>query len=89
MRGFKEARILDCFGAGSQELYEKASQAHEDGTLFPAGKNQNINSMIDSTIADVPDDAQENFVPSETDDVANAMLDLFAAEPGAVEAVEG
>ena len=41
------------------------------------------------TIADVPDDAQENFVPSETDDVANAMLDLFAAEPGAIEAVEG
>ena len=40
------------------------------------------------TIDDVPDDAEENFVPSETDDVANAMLDLFAAEPGAIEAVE-
>ena len=59
------------------------------GQDFVAGKNQNINSMIDSTIADVPDDAQENFVPSETDDVANAMLDLFAAEPGAIEVVEG
>ena len=46
-------------------------------------------AMIDSTIDDVPDDAEENFVPIETDDVANAMLDLFAAEPGEIEAVEG
>ena len=53
------------------------------------GKNQNIDAMIDSTIADVPDDPPEDFVPSETDEVANWMLDLFAAEPGAIEAVEG
>ena len=44
--------------------------------------------MIDSTIADVPDDAVENSVPSETDEAANAMLDLFAAEPGAIQMVE-
>ena len=53
------------------------------------GKNQNINAMIDSTIANVPDDAEENFVPSETDEVANTMLDLFATGPGEIEAVEG
>ena len=45
--------------------------------------------MIDSTIASVPADTPEDFVPSEADEVANAMLDLFAAEPGAIEAVEG
>ena len=89
VRGFREAGILDCFGASSQELYEKACRAHEDGTLFPAAKNQSINAMIDSTIADVPDDATENFVPSETDEAANAMLDLFAAAPGEIEVVEG
>ena len=59
------------------------------GNLFPGGKNQNIDAMIDSTIASVPADTPEDFVPSEADEVANAMLDLFAAEPGAIEAVEG
>ena len=89
LRGFKEAGILDCFGEGSRALYEKALVANENGTLFPGGKNQNIDAMIDSTIADVPDGTPEDFVPSETDEVANWMLDLFAAEPGAIEAVEG
>ena len=89
LRGFREAGILDCFGDGSQALYEKAVAAKENGTLFPGGKNQNIDAMIDSTIASVPADTPEDFVPSEADEVANAMLDLFAAEPGAIEAVEG
>ena len=78
----RRAQVLDCFGDGSQALYEKAVEANE-------GKNQNIDAMIDSTIASVPADTPEDFVPSEADEVANAMLDLFAAEPGAIEAVEG
>ena len=64
-------------------------RVREEGTLFPGGKNQNIDAMIDSTIASIPADTPEDFVPSETDEVANWMLDLFAAEPGAIEAVEG
>ena len=89
LRGFREAGILDCFGDGSRALYEKAVAANEEGTLFPGGKNQNIDAMIDSTIASIPANTPEDFVPSETDEVANWMLDLFAAEPGAIEAVEG
>ena len=85
----RRAQVLDCFGDGSQALYEKAVEANENGNLFPGGKNQNIDAMIDSTIASVPADTPEDFVPSEADEVANAMLDLFAAEPGAIEAVEG
>ena len=89
LRGFREAGVLDCFGDGSRALYEKAVAANEEGTLFPGGKNQNIDAMIDSTIASIPANTPEDFVPSETDEVANWMLDLFAAEPGAIEAVEG
>ena len=88
LRGFKEAGILDCFGEGSRALYEKALAANENGTLFPGGKNQNIDAMIDSTIADVPDGTPEDFVPSETDEAANWMLDLFASEGGSIDVVE-
>ena len=80
---------MDCFGDNSRALYEKAVAANEEGTLFPGGKNQNIDAMIDSIVASIPADTPEDFAPSETDEVANWMLDLFAAEPGEIEAVEG
>ena len=56
-------RILDCFGSGAEALYAKALAANDAGTLFPGGKNTNIDVSIDSTIEDVPEDAPENQNP--------------------------
>ena len=67
-RGFKEAGVLDCFGVGGRALYQKALDMNEAGTLFPGGKNTNIDASIDSTVADLPEDVPENVVPYESNE---------------------
>ena len=78
VRGFKEAGIMDCFGSSGRELYEKALVANDAGTLFPGGKNNDIDASLDSTVADVPEDTPENVVPGEGEQCSGGFLDILA-----------
>ena len=75
--------FLDATDAGTREL--RALQHFALAGHRPHPTCQICQTAIRARL--VPDDGEENFVPSETDDAANAMLDLFATEPGAIEAV--
>ena len=69
-RGFEAAGILACFGSGGEALYEKACQANDEGTLFPGGKNTNIDAALG------PEHAADQ---TDEDIVASAMFDLLAS----------
>ena len=79
--------ILDCFGSTGETLYAKALVANDAGTLFPGGKNTNIDASIDSTIEDATEDAPENQNPFEQgmhniaqelgSTIADELFDIF------------
>ena len=72
------------FGVNNTHLNQSSGKLLQTWKTAPATAVGNSGNNR-SAHADTPED----FVPSEADEVANAMLDLFAAEPGAIEAVEG
>lgn len=85
VRGFKEAGILECWGAGKEALYREATQAAADGKLFPGGKNTAILALLDlgdarataPTAAEVPADTAE-----ELDATVAAMFELLGSVGG-------